>query len=205
MATIRRQIYLELVGVLICSSLALAQQQTVTLREPATVKIENLLKQADLVAVVRIRSGDTEQYPTAVYKAEVLKSFKGTEVGAKIFFGPYASYGLGSEYLVFLHHSEKGIEPKEQPVAPGIDYGRIPSFYEVMYEGYSVMPVQYTCVFDGKDVAQQCDYGIKMNRYQVVLPKTIKTFPSDSTDASNSESRWVRKTVLISFLESLPR
>ncbi|MGH9710057.1 MAG: hypothetical protein ACRD37_05890, partial [Candidatus Acidiferrales bacterium] len=99
MAAIQRTIFLVLAGISVCSSPGAAQQQSVTLSEPATIKIQNLLKQADLVAVVRIRSGDTEQYPTAVYKAEVLKSFKGTEVGAKIFFGPYASYGLGSEYL----------------------------------------------------------------------------------------------------------
>jgi hypothetical protein len=96
------------------------QQQTVTITEPAVVKIEELLKQADLIAVVRILSGDTEQYPSAVYKAEVLQSFKGAGVGTTVYFGPFITYGLGSQYLVFLHRSEKGIEPKQPTSASGL-------------------------------------------------------------------------------------
>lgn len=188
-----------------CSGITTAQQQTVTLTEPSPVKIQELFKQADLVAVVRILSGDTEQYPTAVYKAKVVQSFKGIDVGAKVFFGPYVSYGLGSEYLLFLQRSKKIIEPKEQSGAPGINYGRVDSFYTVMYQGESAMPVQYTCDFDGKDIAQRCDYGIKFNSHQVILPDKIKTFPLNSTEASSSNDRWVRKTALISFLKSLSK
>lgn len=84
MKTARCQILLlGLAGIVMCSGITTAQQQTVTLTEPSPVKIQELFKQADLVAVVRILSGDTEQYPTAVYKAKVVQSFKGIDVGGQ--------------------------------------------------------------------------------------------------------------------------
>ncbi len=92
---------------LVSAPIAKAQEQTATISEPAPVKVEELLKQADLVAIVRILSGDTEHYPRAVYKAEVLQPFKGVEKGAIFYFGPFIGYGLGEEFLVFLHHSER--------------------------------------------------------------------------------------------------
>jgi len=37
-----------------------------------SVKLNDLFKEADLVALIRITSGDSESYPVAVYKAKVL-------------------------------------------------------------------------------------------------------------------------------------
>jgi len=179
------------------------QQVSTTISEPATVKVEQLLKQADLVAVVQILSGDTEHYPSAVYKAEVLRSFKGTDNGAIIYFGPFISYRLGGEYVVFLHHSDKRIELKPQQTASGLSYGPISSFYLVMYEGYSALPVEYNCVFDGKEIAQHCDYGVKVNTYQVVLPKGLRTYPSATIGSFSENTRWVRKETFISLLLKL--
>jgi len=178
-------------------------QQTVTLTEPSPVTIQELFKQADVVAVVRIRSGTTEQYPTTVYKAEIMQSFKGVRTGAKIFFGPYIHYRLGSEYLVFLQKSKRVLDPKEQNGTSDMNYGRIDSFYSVMYDGYSAMSVEDICIFDGKD--EGCDDGVKVNTYQIILPKKLKTFPVDSDDVNRDDERWVRKSVLISFLRSLSK
>lgn len=206
MAQMRNQLLpISFAAILMCSGNTSAQKQKITISEPATVKIQVLLKEADAVAVIQILSGDTEQYPTAVYKAEVLKSFKGTKDRATIFFGPYITYSLGGQYLVFLHRAEKGIEPKAAASTPGLRYGRIDVFYRVMYQGYGSMPIRYACVFDGKNVSQQCDYGIKVNTYQVALPRKVRTFPSRTSDISHSNDRWVRKTVLISLLGSLPK
>ncbi|MGB6077126.1 MAG: hypothetical protein WBG29_15965 [Candidatus Acidiferrales bacterium] len=205
MPTVMHSRFLSFAACILAGSASGLTQQTVTLSEPPPVKIQELFKQADLVAVVRILSGDTEQYPVSLYKAEVVQSFKGIDVGTKIFFGPYVSYRLGSEYLVFLQHSKKAIEPKEQSGIPGMNYGRVNSFYTIMYQGNSAMLIRYTCVFDGKDVSQQCDNGIKLNPEQIVLPNTLKTFPTDSGNASGEEDRWVRKSILISFLRSLSK
>ena len=61
---------------------ACAQQaQTGTLTEPRIVSLEDLLRMADTVALVRVVSGDTQNYPKVIYKAEVVKSFKGATVG----------------------------------------------------------------------------------------------------------------------------
>jgi len=208
MARIRGSfIVLSLLGILAWAALGVAQQQTVTqtIREPAQVRIEELFKQADLVAVVRILSGDTEHYSPTVYKAEVVQSFKGAEKGGTIFFGPFISFGLGNEYFLFLRHSGKGIEPKGGAPVAGMSYGPIPDFYLVMYEGYSALPIDYACVFDGQDIAQQCDYGIKINTSQVVLPRSLKTFPSVDKGASSDVTKWVRKTAFLSLMQRLAR
>ena len=179
--------------------------KTVTISEPVRVKVEDLFIQAHLVAIVRILSGDTEHYPVAVYKAEVLTPFKGIPVGERIFFGPYITLGLGSEYLVFLRRAEKEISPKNQSGSPGLDYGPLRGFYEIMYQGYSVIPVKYVCAFDGKEIPQQCDYGVKVNTSQVILPNRIKTSPRRSDRAEGSDDRWVRKEEFVSFLAEIKR
>ena len=201
----KQLIFCSLYCLLVCIFSVDAQERTITttINEPATIKVEAWLKQADMVAVMRILSGDTEHYSTAIYKAEVLQSFKGVEKGATVYFGPFISYGLGSEYLVFLHRSEKGIEPTEKLSASGVNYGPVSSFYLVMYEGYSAMPIEYDCVFDGRGIAQQYDYGIKVNTHQVVLPKNMKTFSASTRGSFSEDTKWVRRTVFIAYLQKL--
>jgi hypothetical protein len=200
-----RAFYVSLLCFISCGSVGAAQEQTVTISEPARVKVEDLMKQADLVAIVHLLSEDTEHYPKAVYKAEVLQPFKGVVKGATIYLGPFIGYGLGEELLVFLHHSEKGIEPKQLLANSGLTYGPISSFYLVMYEGYSALRIKYDCVFDGKEIAQQCDDGVRVNTYQVILPKSIKTYPSSNRGSFSQDTKWVRKAEFVTYLEKLPK
>jgi len=175
---------------------------TVEISEPATVKLEDLFKQADLVAVVKIQSGDSERYSQTVYKAEIVMSFKGAAKGDIIFLGPFIGYGIGSEYLAFLKRSNQKMIPSREPPSPTVSYGELPVFYRIMYDGYSFMEIGYACVFDGKEVNQRCDYGIRINPYQVVLPKKIKTFPALPEEGDLSK-KWVRKDRLLSHMETL--
>ena len=200
-----RAFYLSLLCFIFYRPVAEAQQQKVTISEPAPVKVEDLMKQADLVAIVHLLSGDTEHSPKAVYKAEVLQPFKGVEKGATIYLGPFIGYGLGEDLLVFLHHSEKGIEPNQPVANSGLSYGPISSFFLVMYEGYSALRIKYDCVFDGKEIAQQCDDGVRVNTYQVILPKSVKTYPSSNRGSFSEDTKWVRKTVFVTYLEKLPK
>ena len=164
------------------------------------VSIQMMFKQADLVAILRILSGDSENYPTAVYKAEVVQSFKGATQGAIIYLGPYNGYGVGKELLVFLQRSEKGIEPKQQTTGPRLSYGAISSFFQVMYGGYSALNVEYECVFEGKEPAQQCDDAIRVNTSQVNLSNI---FASATKSASSDAISWVRKREIVTYLERL--
>jgi hypothetical protein len=200
-----RVLFTSLVCLMVIASTAQAQKQGVTISEPAPVKIEELFKQADLIAVVHILSGDAEHYQTAVYKAEVLQPFKGTEKGATVYFGPFIRYELGGELIVFLRRSNKGTEPKQQAATSGLSYGPISPFYLVMYEGYSALRTDYECVFDGKEIAQQCDDGVEVNTSQVILPKSIRTFSSSTKGAFSRETNWVRKNVFIAYLEKLSK
>ena len=169
-----------------------------TITEPGAVKIENLWKQADFVAVVQILSGDTEHYPIAVYKAKVITPFKNASTGQIIYLGPFTTYRLGGEYLAFLRQSKDPVSPKDGD-AP-LSYGTLQTVLRIMYEGYSFMDIDYACVFDGKNTNERCDYGIKISTEKVLLPKSIKTFP-DGTSGGAGEHSWVRRDKFLKFLE----
>ena len=67
---------------------AYAQQaQTVVLTEPVIIRLENLFQMADTVALVKVLSGDTQNYPKVIYKAEVVKSFKERLLGKRFISG----------------------------------------------------------------------------------------------------------------------
>ncbi|MGO9095269.1 MAG: hypothetical protein ACLQGV_08600 [Bryobacteraceae bacterium] len=177
-------------------------QERVEIFEPATVNISDLFKQADVVAVVRVLSGDSEHYPTVVYKARVLTAFKGARREERLYFGPFVGYGVGSEYLAFLRRSKAGAMPSDQSGESGLSYGPISTLYSVMYEGYSIMPIEYVCVFDGNEPKEQCGSGVKVNVYQVRLPKTLKTYPPEPDDESVSDRKWVKAKALMSLMET---
>jgi hypothetical protein len=110
------------------------QAQTVALTEPGIIRRENLFQTADTVALVKVLSGDTQNYPKVIYKAEVAKSFKGTTVG-QFYFGPYVGTRLGWEYFLFLRNVAKPLAPNS---TSSVHYGTV-HYSEVFNEGYSSM------------------------------------------------------------------
>ena len=141
---------------------------------------------------------DTEAYSTAVYKAEVVKSFKGAATGEIVYFGPYVGERLGWEYIVFLRNASEPIKPKTTQNA---GYGTI-RYAEVFNEGYSSMETSYECVFDGREPAQKCDYGVRVCTDYIKLPSATPTFPPVTEDTPFG-CRAVRKSAFISLLEAL--
>src|SRR5215813_12263560 len=129
----------------------------VTIPEPGTYRLSSLFKQADRVVLVKVVAGDTEAYDVAIYKAEVVKSFKGRPQGETLYFGPFLGVKLGLEYVLFLHDVPKPITPKIRSTG----YGAI-HYSEVFNKGYTSMQTSYECVFDGKDAAQKCDFGVRV-------------------------------------------
>jgi len=117
--------------ILLLSALVSAQSRSATITEPGVYKISDLFKASDVVAPVKIVSGDTESYEHAVYKGEVIQSFKGPR-GAPVF-GPFGGEKLGLEYVLFLRNATKPIAPKTTATA---SYGTVP-YSEVFNEGYS--------------------------------------------------------------------
>jgi hypothetical protein len=172
-----------LVAVASTALVALGQQKTqsVTLSDPSPVQLAALFSQADLVAFITIESGDAEHYNAAVYKALVTKSYKGAKAEQRIYFGPFVSYGIGSEYLVFLKQTDKHLVDLWDRAKSNGPFDSSQPYYRVMYDGYSAMPVDYECIFEGKD-NDKCDYGVGFNTYQVELPRTLKTFPINVGD-----------------------
>jgi len=172
--------------------------QTVTITEPGIIKLEKLFQISDTVALVRVISGDTECYDKAVYKGEVVKSFKGPAIGQKLYFGPYVGTRLGREYVLFLRSAPKPLSPISKS---GVNYGDV-QYSEIFNEGYSSMECSYECVFDGKGISQQCDDGVRVCTDYIKLPKSLSVFPPTTEDTPFG-CRWVRKSAFLAALDTL--
>lgn len=170
--------------------------ESVTITEPAKMTLENVFKLSDLVAVVHIISGDAENYKFSLYKATVVKAFKGTEAGSIIYFGPYSRVRLDDEYVVFLRNSQEPAVPTKSATAA---YGTV-KYLNVFNQGYTAMESSYSCVFDGRVPDQSCDYGVRVCTDYIVLPKPIHAFPPEKDDPPFG-CRWVRKSKFLSLLD----
>jgi hypothetical protein len=179
------------------SALAFAQSQVVTLTEPGIYNIGDLFNTADSVVLVKIVSGDTENYDRTVYKGEVMKSFKGLPQGTTVYFGPFLGEKLGWEYFLFLRNVPKPIAPKTTGSA---NYGAV-RYSEIFNEGYSSMEVSSACVFDGKEISQKCDDSVRVCTDYIKLPKSVPAFPPENNDPPFG-CRWVRKGIFISLLDT---
>jgi hypothetical protein len=198
MTSTRCKLSLLMVAV-ISAQLTWAQRpEKVTVTEPSVINLASLFKQADTVALVKVVSGDAENYRIAVYKADVIKSFKGAVAGETIYFGPYAGERIGWEYILFLRNVTQPLAPK---TASSVSFGMV-RYSEVFNEGYSSMMTSYECVFDGKTIAEQCDDGVRVCTDYIVLPKSTPTFPP-MTEDTRFGCRWVRKQVFISLVGTL--
>jgi hypothetical protein len=172
--------------------------ETVTTAEPAIIKLAQLYKMADVVAVVRVVAGDTESYNVSISKAIVVKNFKGTTDRSTIFFGPSSWERLGWEYILFLRNVKEPGVPKD---ARNPGYGTV-RYLEVFNQGYSAMETSYACIFDGMIPSQSCDYGVRVCTDYIILPKEVRAFPPETNDPPFG-CRWVRKSKFLSLLDDL--
>ena len=164
--------------------------------EPGVYQLADLYNRADKVVLVEVLAGDAEAYDVAIYKARVVKGFKGASTGETIFFGPYIKMELGSEYFLFLRNVPTPKAPKTKS-----DEGFGPVKYSEEFDGgFSSMLTSYECVFDGKEIYQQCDYGVRVCTDYIKLPKSVPTFPPDSADPPFG-CRWVKKDHFVSLLD----
>jgi hypothetical protein len=193
----------RIAAVLVLSTLtvhyAFAQKaEVVTIKEPGRIELSQLFKVANIVAIVRIVSGDTENYEKAMYKADVVRSFKGTSAKETLYVGPYEGLKLGGEYFLFLQTSRQPAAPKNVPTAM---YGTV-RYSNIFNEGYSSMAASYDCVFDGDDVAKRCDDGIRVCTDYIILPQNIRTFPAMDTETPFG-CRLVRRKAFESLVEQI--
>ncbi len=198
MRRVLRLLLTVIVGMSFSQVNAAQNTEKVTLKEPGVYELGDLFNRADTVALVKIVAGDTEAYKVPIYKAEIVKSFKGAASGETIYFGPYVGERLGWEHVVFLRGVSEPITPESRSSA---GFGTI-HYSEIFNEGYASMEISYECVFDGKDIAQKCGYGVRVCTDYISLPKSIPVFPSSAKDAPFG-CRWAKKTSFMSFLDAL--
>jgi len=132
-----------------------------------------------------------------MYKAEVVRRFKGTDE-KNLYFGPYVGFKVGSEYLLFLKTAKGTAAPKTSPNAM---YGTV-RYGEVFDEGYSAMAASYECVFGGKNANQRCDNGIRVCTDYVILPPSISSFPPKNEE-TDFGCRWVKRTAMEGLMQEI--
>jgi hypothetical protein len=173
-------------------------QATTTLTEPAVTDVAGLFHDADLVAVVKVVSGDTEHYTTAAYKAQVVQAFKGTNTGETLYFGPYVGLRLGWQYVVFLRSMHETLKPTSETA---ISYGPL-RYYLIFDEGYTAMETNYECVFHGEDVKQECDDAVRVCTDYVKTPRSLELAPPLDEETPFG-CRWSRRQQFLALLQKL--
>lgn len=112
-----------------------AKEVTTTIIEPGTYELAKLFQQADRVVLAKVVGGDTESYDVAVYKAEVVKNFKGGAAGETFYFGhSWERDSVGSTSCSSMMCRSR-IAPKR---TSNTGYGAI-HYSEVFNEGYTAM------------------------------------------------------------------
>jgi hypothetical protein len=186
------------IGALVCAVALTGAPCLRAQTEVRSVSIHDLFVEADQVALVRIVAGDMEHYGTIVYKAVVETGYKGARPKEVLYVGPYAGLGIGAEYVLFLQHGE-GVKPKN---GIGLSFGAIPRMGKIMSAGYAALPVGYECVFD--DAAERhCDDSVEVNPVQIVLPRSLPTFPQKETEMATTYKIWVRRSDFLPELQRL--
>ena len=171
---------------------------TISAEEPASISLQDLFKTSDVVATVRILSGDTENYKVVIYKAQVVRSFKGSSDGKILYFGPFIGMRLGDESVVFLRAAKERAEPVNPKSSP---YGVV-DYFEIFNQGYSGMQIDYKCVFEGKNPDESCQSAVRVCTDYILLPKQIPTFPPKEVE-TDFGCRWVRKSNFESILAGI--
>lgn len=166
-----------------------------SIAEPAVISASELFRQADTVALVKIVSADDENYPAAVYKGQILKSYKGVGQPKTIYYGPFIGGRLGGEYVVFLRRKNQPLIPKKA----GGGYGKIP-YQEIFNQGYGSWMVSYQCVFGENEPSKNCGDAVRVCTDYVTLPKSMPSFP-EVDQSTPSGCRWVRKENLMAMLD----
>lgn len=190
--TVRAGLVVGIATLLLCG-------QDVQAGSVRSVTVRDLFAQAEQVVLVRVIAGDTEHYGTIIYKATVETAYKGAKAGDTVYFGPYAGLGIGAEYIVFLE-SGTGLKPKD---AGGLSFGEIPTLGRIMAAGYAALPVGYECVFDEPTSERRCDDSVELNPEQIILPKTMKTFPRREDRVITSYKIWVRRSDFLPQLQKM--
>jgi hypothetical protein len=163
---------------------------------PATVGLRELFRKADVVALVAVVAGDAENYRYLVYKASVVQAFKGVSEDDAIYFGPYQTYAIGKEYIVFLKRTSRRLgELRANSRGPAGPFQSDATYLQIMYQGFGVMEVSYTCVIPS------CDWGVEVADQHVMLPSQLATVPSECRNRVGS-CAWVRRD---DFLAELSR
>lgn len=171
---------------------------TVTISEPSTGTLANYWQKADVVAVVTTLAGDADSYESAVYKAKVVRPFKGVKEGEVLYFGPFVGTEIGTDYLLFLTRAKEALAPEAGKPS---SFGVVP-LLRVMNQGYGSMKTSYECDLADRSEQNSCDYVFRVCTDYVALPKNTPTSPREGAGTPFG-CRFIRRTIMFSALDRI--
>lgn len=174
-----------------------------------SIAMEELFREADIVALVQVRTGETlESFGKpcgAKYKAVVVDGFKGAATGSTIEFGYHYGSAIGSQYLVFLSKPGRVHEPEmtsngRQLEAKGEHRRLCPHAFlanTVMHSGYGKMEIGFVGDFKYED-------GVAVPTRYVRLPGKLPSVPVKFSEGNRySAEVWVRVPDLTAALRKM--
>lgn len=170
------------------------------------ISITKLYQQADVVAIVRIESGEIingTDFPCgAKYQGKVINPLKNSRIEQLIEFGYYFGNGIGNEYIVFLNKKQNVYKPiastnsdlmESQAQFDRECYSKHPKLV-VMHSGFGMRELKY--------------HGESKSNYAFLIPTNYLSLPKDTefkeTEKSEcnawDECKWVDKEVMLKLL-----
>lgn len=163
----------------------------------ASTPLDSLFSSSEFVGIVTIKYGSVGENGWAIYKADVEMLFKGDSSRKEILFGFYRGYSVGWQYLVFLNSENMKYEPDSSITVQLVpqEFKALNPPYEITWEGFGNMKIEYTITLHDFGVRIACDY--------IVPPKILETIPITSQDDELWNYRWIKKNDMIKYLNQL--
>lgn len=170
------------------------------------VNIFKLYQQADIVALVRIESGEIIEGIDfscgTKYKGKVIRPLKNTKINQIIEFGYYMGSGIGGQYIVFLNKKQNVYNPINSTNSSSENFQyqfnkvcnpKHPN-YIVMHHGVGSQKLEYHG--DTKS-----DYAFLIPTKYLELPKGTKLIEPEESDCNIwEECKWVDKETVLKML-----
>ena len=172
------------------------------------ISITKLYKQADVVAIVRIESGEIingTDYPCgARYQGKVIIPLKNSKVEQVIDFGYYFGNGIGNEYIVFLNKKQNVFNPiastnsglMESQAQFDKDCNSKHPELIVMHNGYGMRELKY----HGES---KSNYAFLIPTNYLSLPKDTKFNDPEDSDCNTWEKcKWIDKEDMLKLFSN---
>jgi len=172
--------------------------------------LDDLYKNADVVAVVQIESGSIVEVGERAcgirYSGRVVESIKGPyKKSDTVEFGPYSGRGIGDSALVFLNRSDNVYSPKTSTNSTALAQeaayretclSKMPK-YSIMFDGFGFLEISWTTKFDYKEAV------LFKDRWIASPGELERKLREPGDNQIKSDEYWVKANDVVTYLRNL--